>query len=404
MLSQDVLTRAGIEEADGLTAVTNSDSVNAVVGHIARDVYKVANVVVRNYNPRWLPMHEAFGLQVVSSTAWGAQRIEELLYQPARPRRVLRGQRRGRGLRAGGARLLAGRPVGELLAGTEAVAAAFTRAAARCSRDRTSLLEPGDILHVSATLVGIEAPARAGRLRRTPLMAEARSMFVLIAGGGRTGAQLATFLVSQHHEVVVIEHRPGHPGPHPPRAAHGGGVRGQRHRPRRAGAGGHPRAQVLAACMRGDADNLALCFIARSRYRCPRTIATINNPRNAWLFDAHFHVDVAVNQAEILASLIEQEMSLGEMMTLLKLRRGRYSLVEDKDPARVAGGGSGAARPAPAAEAVIAAIIRQGEIVIPRGQVAFEAGDEVLAIVDEDEVEELAAIFGHPVSAAGEPR
>ena len=55
-------------------------------------------------------------------------------------------------------------------------------------------------------------------------------------------------------------------------------------------------------------------------------------------------------------------------------------------------------------KAVIAAIIRQGEIVIPRGQVAFEAGDEVLAIVDEDEVEELAAIFGHPVQVAGEPR
>ena len=83
VLSQDVLSRAGIEQADGLAAVTNSDSVNAVVGHMARDVYKVRNVVVRNYDPRWLPMHEAFGLQVVSSTAWGAQRIEELLL-PAR--------------------------------------------------------------------------------------------------------------------------------------------------------------------------------------------------------------------------------------------------------------------------------------------------------------------------------
>ena len=82
VLSQDVLKRAGIEEADGLAAVTNSDSVNAVVGHVARDVYKVPNVVVRNYDPRWLPMHEAFGLQVVSSTAWGAQSIEELLYSP----------------------------------------------------------------------------------------------------------------------------------------------------------------------------------------------------------------------------------------------------------------------------------------------------------------------------------
>ena len=64
----------------------------------------------------------------------------------------------------------------------------------------------------------------------------------------------------------------------------------------------------------------------------PRTIACINNPRNAWLFDKNFHVDVALNQADILASLIEQEMSLGDMMTLLKLRRGRYSLVRRRSP------------------------------------------------------------------------
>ncbi len=84
--------------------------------------------------------------------------------------------------------------------------------------------------------------------------------------------------------------------------------------------------------MASDADNLSLCFIARERYKVPRTIATINNPRNAWLFDKSFHVDVALNQADILASLIEQEMSLGDMMTLLKLRRGSYSLVSEKIP------------------------------------------------------------------------
>src|SRR5687767_9563938 len=82
VLNQDVLSRAGIKQAQGLAAVTNSDSVNAVVGHLARTVYHVPNVIVRNYDPRWLPMHEGFGLQVVSSTAWGAQRIEEMLYQP----------------------------------------------------------------------------------------------------------------------------------------------------------------------------------------------------------------------------------------------------------------------------------------------------------------------------------
>src|SRR5919108_4388507 len=81
VLNQDVLHRAGIERADGLAAVTNSDPLNAVVAHVARTVYRLPHVVARNFNPRWKALHEAFGLQAVSSTTWGAQRIEEMLYE-----------------------------------------------------------------------------------------------------------------------------------------------------------------------------------------------------------------------------------------------------------------------------------------------------------------------------------
>ena len=99
--------------------------------------------------------------------------------------------------------------------------------------------------------------------------------------------------------------------------------------------GRHRRARMFwPPCTSDDADNLALCYYARARYGVPRTIARVNNPRTAWLFDAKFHVDVALNQPEILASLIEEEMSLGDMMTLVKLRRGSYALVEEKIPGR----------------------------------------------------------------------
>ena len=81
VLNQDVLRRAGIEHADGLAAVTNSDTLNAVIAHVARTVYHVPHVVARNFNPRWRSVHEAFGLKAVSSTTWGAQRIEEMLYE-----------------------------------------------------------------------------------------------------------------------------------------------------------------------------------------------------------------------------------------------------------------------------------------------------------------------------------
>ncbi|HVN16196.1 MAG TPA: TrkA family potassium uptake protein [Anaerolineales bacterium] len=79
VLRRDVLDRAGIKYANGLAAVTNSDTVNAVVAHAARTIYQVPVVVCRNYDPRLRSMLEIFDIQIVSSTAWGAQRTEEIL-------------------------------------------------------------------------------------------------------------------------------------------------------------------------------------------------------------------------------------------------------------------------------------------------------------------------------------
>lgn len=220
----------------------------------------------------------------------------------------------------------------------------------------------------------------------------------MIAGGGRTGAQLATYLLAQGHEVHLIEHRKdvlAHIHRDLPTEAI---IEGQATDPGVLDAAGISRAQVLTACMAGDADNLSLCYIARKRYKVPRTIACINNPRNAWLFDEKFHVDVALNQADILAKLIEQEMSLGDMMTLLKLRRGRFSLVSEKIPAGARAVGVAIKDLPLPRNSVIAAIIRKGEIVIPRGPMPLEAADEVLAIVDADGAPELAALFGRPTA------
>jgi trk system potassium uptake protein len=82
-LAEGVLERAGIREADGLAAVTNSDTLNAVVAHAARTIYDIPNVVARNYDPNLRAVIESFGLQMVSSTYWGAQRVEELLMNPS---------------------------------------------------------------------------------------------------------------------------------------------------------------------------------------------------------------------------------------------------------------------------------------------------------------------------------
>ena len=153
------------------------------------------------------------------------------------------------------------------------------------------------------------------------------------------------------------------------------------------------RADAVAACTSDDADNLAICFLARSAFNIKRTIARINYPRNAWLFDQKFHVDVALNNSEIMASLIEEEMSMGDMVTLLKLRRGHYSLVEETIPVGAKGIGIPIKDLGLPDECVIAAIMRQGEMVMPRGLTALQAGDEVLAITDRPGAEQLAELF-----------
>jgi trk system potassium uptake protein TrkA len=227
-------------------------------------------------------------------------------------------------------------------------------------------------------------------------------MFVLIAGGGQTAAQLATLLVAQRHEVRLIEDRPRVLSyihrELPTEVIYEGNATD----PAVLEQAGIQRAKVLTACMPVDADNLALCYLARTRYGVPRTIARVNNPRNAWLFDGKFHVDVALNQAGILSSLIEEEMSLGEMMTLLKLRRGRYSLVEEKIPEGASAAGRLIKDLSFPPNSVIAAIIRRGQIVIPHGSTQFEVGDEVLAIVDPLAARELAILFGRPQTQPSE--
>ena len=206
-------------------------------------------------------------------------------------------------------------------------------------------------------------------------------MKVLIAGGGRTGAQLARFLINQNHDVTIVEDRKEVLSRIHRELPTEMIVEGNPISPLILEVAGIQNADVMAAVTTSDETNLVLCYIARKRYNVRRTIARVNNPRDAWLFTEQFHVDVAVNQSEILARLIEEEMSMGDMMTLLKLRRGNYSLVEEKVPPRAKVLGV-ELRNMDLSHCVIAAIIRHGEMVMPRGVTTFEVGDEVLAVAD----------------------
>jgi trk system potassium uptake protein TrkA len=105
-------------------------------------------------------------------------------------------------------------------------------------------------------------------------------------------------------------------------------------------------------------------------------------------------VDVALNQADLIARLIAEEMSLGDMMTLLKLRRGQYSLVEEKVHSTALAVGKAVQELKLPPDCVLTAIIRKGELIVPHGNTVLEAADEVLAVVHASQLAQLAEALG----------
>ncbi|HWR96946.1 MAG TPA: TrkA family potassium uptake protein, partial [Candidatus Methanoperedens sp.] len=153
------------------------------------------------------------------------------------------------------------------------------------------------------------------------------------------------------------------------------------------------RADVVAAVTGDDEDNLVIATLARSEFAVRRVIARVNNPRNAWLYTPEMGVDVAINQADLMAKLIAEEMSLGDMMILVKLRRGEVSLVEERIEAGAAADGK-AVRDLPLpGGCTLAAVIRQGEVLAPRGDTVLAAGDELIALVRSDQQAQLSALL-----------
>jgi trk system potassium uptake protein TrkA len=219
-------------------------------------------------------------------------------------------------------------------------------------------------------------------------------MYVIIVGGGKTGSQLAGQLLNEGHEICLIEDRPGVLERLRQELPEKILVNGDGSSPEVLEAAGVRRANALAAVTGEDEANLVITTLARYEFNVPRTIARVNNPKNAWLFNRDMGVDVALNQSDILAKLIAEEMSLGDMMTLLKLRRGEYSIVEEKVHPRAVVVGKALRELSLPNECVFAAIIRKGQLILPRGDTVLESMDEVIALVHSSKLSNLAVLLG----------
>lgn len=215
-------------------------------------------------------------------------------------------------------------------------------------------------------------------------------MQVLIIGGGKTGSHLASLLLQSDIQVRLVEIRPEvlaklHRDLPTENVVAGDGTRQEVLE-----AAGIQQAQVVATVTGEDEVNLVVAAMARFIYNVPRVIGRVNNPKNEWLFAPDMGVDACINQSDLMAKLIEEELSSGEMITLLKLRRGEVSLCEEIISPRAVVVGKAVKDLALPKSATLAAIIRQGEVIPVRGNTVLQAGDEVLAVVPSECRQELA--------------
>jgi len=218
-------------------------------------------------------------------------------------------------------------------------------------------------------------------------------MRVLIMGAGRVGGAVAAVLVEAGHDVTVVadaaevdDLRARVPGAVV--------VAGNPTDPADLEAAGIRRADAVAALGPIDEDNLVVTSLARFEFGVARTIARVVDPARAWLYTDALGVDVALDQSDLLARLVAEELSLGEMTRLLKLRRGRFELVEERlVPGATVVGRAVRDLPLPR-DCVLVAVFRDGTPLITRGDVVLQAHDEVLAVVGTDSVAELAALLG----------
>jgi trk system potassium uptake protein len=218
---------------------------------------------------------------------------------------------------------------------------------------------------------------------------------VVVTGGGKVGRHLAVDLAERGHEVTLIEvnktvaTRAAMEVPDAVNVLLGDACEPYVLEEAKLG-----QADVIVAATGDDEDNLVTSLLAKQEFAVPRVLARVNHSENEWMFTEQWGVDAAVSPPAILTALVEEAVTVGDVVRLLKLERGKVTLVElTLEP-----GSKVVGRPLyelrlPLDSAIVA-IVRDEHVVIPQPETVFAEGDEVMAIARPEAEEELRRVLG----------
>jgi trk system potassium uptake protein len=203
---------------------------------------------------------------------------------------------------------------------------------------------------------------------------------VVVTGAGAVGRHLASDLADRGHEVTLIDQDPDIVQKVQEWAPNVAVVLGDACEPYVLEEAELKHAEVVVAATGDDEDNLVTSLLAKQEFAVPRVLARVNHPKNEWLFTEQWGVDAAVSPPHILTAMVEEAVTVGDLVRLIRLEGGRISIVEMTLPDRSPTVGRPLYELRLPPDSAVVAILREGHVVIPQPETVFAPRDEVVAL------------------------
>lgn len=228
-------------------------------------------------------------------------------------------------------------------------------------------------------------------------------MRVVVTGAGAVGRHLSADLAARGHAVTLIDQDAD--VVERVRAEFGGirVIQGDACEPWVLDEAELARAEVVVAATGDDEDNLVTSLLSKQEFAVPRVLARVNHPKNEWLFNEQWGVDAAVSPPHILTAMVEEAVTVGDLVRLIRLEGGRVSIVEMTLPEGSPSVGQPIYGLRLPTDSAVVAILRDGHVVIPQPETVLAPGDEVLALANAASERGLRDAIVGPVASGDAP-
>ncbi|HET6711993.1 TrkA family potassium uptake protein [Amycolatopsis sp.] len=218
-------------------------------------------------------------------------------------------------------------------------------------------------------------------------------MRVAIAGAGAVGRSIAAELIDGRHQVMLIEREADQFEPHAVEQADW--VLGDACEVSILEESGIEQCDVVIAATGDDKANLVVSLLAKTEFAVRRVVARVNNPANEWLFTDAWGVDVAVSTPRMLAAMVEEAVSVGDLVRLMTFRQSNANLVELTLPAETPLAGKPVSELTLPRNAALVTILRGDRVIVPQPEDPLEPGDELLFVATADVEPEIRTALGY---------